>query len=49
MLFKKGKDNGVLKIALDIRSSSIGGALFIHRKNETPLIKYSFRRVFTEE
>jgi cell division ATPase FtsA len=44
MLFKKGKDNGVLKIALDIRSSSIGGALFIHRKNETPLIKYSFRK-----
>jgi cell division ATPase FtsA len=44
MLFKKGKDEGVLKIALDIRSSSVGGALFIQKDGEVPFIKYSYRK-----
>lgn len=45
MFFKKGnKDEGVLKIVLDIRSSSVGAALLVQKPNSEPLIKYTLRK-----
>jgi len=39
-----------IKVVLDIRSSSVGGAILVQKKNSEPLIKYTIRKqVFFEE
>ncbi len=41
--FTKKQKPGILKLIIDIRSSSIGGALVVHEENKEPLIIYSTR------